>query len=153
MVQIAGQLSFNDILADAIPMGFVDETKVGKVIPFQELKNYKDKKVIYEAFYGSGDDAKSYYRVVLIKDYYDKADPYFRNEVDDTICNDFIRSLSSEETKKHLVPAFVCDRIAYSDDNRTGKANSWLSEVYCSTGRHQICHNSSKVCFHELKAM
>ena len=31
MVQIDGQLSFNDILAEAIPMGFVDEAKVGKV--------------------------------------------------------------------------------------------------------------------------
>lgn len=153
MVQINGQLSFNDILAEAIPMGFVDEAKVGKVIPFQELKGYKEKKVVYRSFYGSGDASSPYFRVVLIKDYYENSDKYYRNELDNTILNEFVVSLSSQETKSHLSPAFTCDRIAYSDDDRTKKANSWLSEAYCSNGRHQICHDSSSVCFYELKTM
>ena len=152
MNQIAGQLSLNDFFAQAVPIGMVSEVKIGKFIPFGELKNYKDRKVVYQSTYG-GDESKSYSKVVLITNYFENSDTYYKNELNGQIINDFVASLSGEETKKHLVPAFVCDRIAYSDDDRTKKANCCISEAYCSNGRHQIVHNSSSVCFYELNVM
>jgi len=76
----------------------------------------------------------------------------YSNEEGETI-NEVVLSLSSEEKKKQFKPAFKCDRIAYSDDARTLKTNSWLSEAYCINGRYQITHNSSSVCFFEYKVM
>ena len=48
MVQIDGQLSLNSFLSDAAPIGYVDESRVGDIIPFQRLKDYIGKKVIYQ---------------------------------------------------------------------------------------------------------
>lgn len=147
MVQIDGQLSLNSFLSDTVPIGYVDESRVGDIIPFQRLKDYIGKKVIYQ----TQGNIKSQ-RVVLIKDYFKNSDTYYSNEEGETI-NEFILSLSSEEKKKQFKPAFKCDRIAYSDDARTLKTNSWLSEAYCINGRYQITHNSSSVCFCEYKVM
>ncbi len=153
MEQIAGQFSLNDLLSESIKLGWIGEEKVGNIIPFQDLKNYKDKKVVYQSFMGSGDDSKPIYKVILIKDYLENTDKYYRNRQDGSIVNDYLASISSKEVKDNLEPEFTCDRLAYSDDNRTKKANSWISEAFCNNGRHQIAHNSFLVCFHELKAL
>lgn len=147
MVQIEGQLTLNSFLSDAAPIGYVDESKVGVPIPFQRLKDYIGKKVIYQT-QGNGKTQ----RVVMVKKYYESSDTFYSDEEGNTI-NEYVLSLSSEEKKKRFKKAFSCDRIAYSDDARTLKANSWLSEAYCSNGRHQVVHNASSVCFYEYKAM
>ena len=100
-------------------------------------------------------DGQFWNKVVMIKDYFDECDTYYSldNDGKTSYYNEYLKSLSSEEVKKQLKPAFVCDRIAYTDDDRTKKTNSWLSEAYCTNGRYQITHNSSSVCFHECKAI
>lgn len=150
---IAGQESIYSFLTADVPIGFVEESKRGNVIPFERLKDYIGKRVIYQSATGSEPDTKFWHKVVLIKDYYEKSDQYYSKEEDGvvTYMNDFVMSLQSKETKKKYHKAFVCDRIAYSDDERTKKANSWLSEAYCRNGRYHITHNSSQVNFFELK--
>lgn len=152
---MSGQITINDYLTKDIPFGWVDDSKVGSIIPFQKLKDYIGKGVIYRSVTGSSENEKFWNKVVMIKDYFDESDTYYSLEKNGDISyyNDFERSLSSNEKKKQMKKAFVCDRIAYTDDNRTKKANSWLSEAYCTNGRYQITHNSSSVCFYEYKAI
>jgi hypothetical protein len=153
---IEGQLSLDGFLVASVPLGHVDGAKKGNMIPFQKLKDFIGKKVIYQSETGAEGDRKYGYKLVLIKDYFEDSDQYFQKTENGnvTYMNEYIMSLQSENTKKQYEPAFVCDRIAYSDDDRTSKkANSWLSEAYCLNGRHQITHNSSSVSFFEYKAM
>lgn len=152
---MTGQISINDYLSKDIPLGWVDDSKIGAIIPFQNLKDYIGKRVIYRSAIGSNTDEGFFNKLVLIKEYLDKSDTYYTIEEDGNVSfyNDYIRSISSKDKQEKMKKAFVCDRIAYSDDNRTKKANSWLSEAFCINGRYRITHNSSSVCFCEYKAI
>ena len=151
-MEIEGQLTLNDLMSENIPLGWINKAKAGNVIPFQKLKDYIGKKVICQTGSGNGETVN---KVVIITDYYNNLDTYYScDENDNTVyMNDYVYSLSSKETKDKYKPAFKCDRIAYSDDDRTKKTNSWLSEVFCSCGRHNIYHNNSQICFYELNAI
>ncbi len=155
MEQLLGQLSLNDFFAESVSLGSIGDDKVGAVIPFQKLKDYIGKRVVYRSVTGSNGDEKFWNKVVMIKDYFEKSDTYYSLEENGktSIYNEYIKSLSSKQKQEQMKPAFVCDRIAYSDDDRTKKTNSWLSEAFCTNGRHRIVHNSSAVGFYEYKAM
>ena len=126
--KVTGQISLYDYFSNTAKIGPADNKNVGIEIPFQKLKDYIGKMLIYAS--GSGD--KTDYRVIKLTDYYDESDQYFsytENGVTEYI-SEYVMQLSSEEKKKKMKPVFVCDRIAYSDDRRTEKTNSWLSEVF-----------------------
>lgn len=147
MNQIAGQISLNDFLSEKVHLGWTKETSLGKVIPFQNLKDFIEKKVIYKDALGQ--------KVVIIKNYFSKSDTFYSyGEAGTTkLFNDYIAKLQSSAIQKKLKVAFVCDRIAYTDDDRTRKTNSWLSEAFCTNGRYQVTHDASSVCFYEYKAI
>lgn len=152
MMQMAGQISLFDFLSESAPLGWTKGIKMGQVIPFQDLKKYIGKRVVYATHMGNGNPVS---KVVIIKKYVTDCDTYYALEENGEakIYNDFVRSLSSKEKAEKMKIAFMCDRIGYTDDDRTKKTNCWLSEAYCTNGRHLICHDKSAVCFYEYKAM
>ncbi len=149
-----GQISLNDFLSRNVALGYCENvvSKTGKTIPFQELKKYIGKKVLYGTRLKDG---KQVGKVVMITSYMKDMDTFYSLEEDGkkSFLNDFVYSLSSKETKEKARKAFVCDRIAYTDDERTKKTNSWLSEAYCVCGRYDIHHIAQDVCFYEYKAI
>ena len=65
-----GQITINDFLSENASLTFVDKSHVGKIIPFQKLKNYIGKRVIIESkTQGYNTDVpKSWYKVVIFSD-------------------------------------------------------------------------------------
>lgn len=154
MNQILGQMSFNDIFAENVPIGsFVNITKVGTEIPFQKLKDCIGKKVVERIPTGLSDSF--IYKVIMIKDYFVNSDIYYsREEKGSTaLISRYLYSTFSEKEKSKMKFAFRCDQVAYTDDERTKKANSWLSEIYCQSGKNFAPHGSYSYNFYEYKAL
>ena len=112
------QLTLFDILPKEIPLGYIRDGEVdafkGDVIPFSQLANYIEERVLMECPRQSATD----YKVVLVKKYLTDSDKVYN-----------WRNGTSE-----LVG--TCDRVRLSDDNKRGKANMWVSEMFCKDGRY-----------------
>ena len=133
MNQIAGQITLNDILSESVPLGYVDESRKGKVIPFQELANYIGRRVVIELAWQSG----VCYRVVMIKNYYKDADHTYR-----------LNKSTGEYEMEHTY-----DKVGYSDDKKKAhKENSWVGEIHCKNGRWKPYFEYPN-CFYEYNAM
>ena len=126
------QLSIFDFLdnpKNELPLGYIHkdaEQHVGKEIPFRELENYIGKKVLCEMPAYNG----NWYKVVIITSYHKDCDKVYGD---------------GEE------PIGVCDRIGYTDDNRTKNENSWVSEHFIRNGRYHDPEAKFLECFYELK--
>lgn len=112
------QMTLFDILPRELPLGYIKDSEVetvkGEVIPFNQLANFIETKVLMECPRQSATD----YRVVLIKRYLTDCDKVYR-----------WKDGGSEQIG-------TCDRVGLSDDNRRGKENMWVSEMYCRDGRY-----------------
>lgn len=64
MMQMAGQISLFDFLSESAPLGWTKGIKMGQVIPFQNLKKYIGKRVVYATHMGNGNPVS---KVVIIK--------------------------------------------------------------------------------------
>ncbi len=149
-----GQISLNDFLSQSVHLGRInDKEKLGKQLLFSDLKNYVGKRVLYVTHSGNGElDC----RVIIINDYLEKEDTFYSVEENGktSYLTDCVYSLSSKETREKAKVAFVCDRLAYTDDDRTKKTNSWISEAYCNNGKkYPKVDQYAPVYFCEYKAI
>lgn len=46
--------------------------------------------------------------------------------------------------------AYICDRVGFTDKDKSDKSNGWVSEMYCNNGRHEPATERSET-FYELK--
>lgn len=99
----------------------------GDVIPFRDLENYIEQKVIEEL---PREGAVSC-RVVLIKRYLKECDKVYGRVGDE------VKVIG------------ICDRVGMSDDKRRGKENMWCSEMFCEDGRW--CATTYPARFYRLK--
>ncbi len=137
-MQIKGQISLYDIVSEDVEMGYVDETHIGVEIPFTELKNFIDKKVVY--CYLKNEDGKLVAksgRMIIIKDYYEGMHPVYMIEKNDGphYYNDFYPTVCPEKDRALLKQVFTGDSIGYCDGKRTKCADHWTQEIYSSTSR------------------
>lgn len=125
------QLTLFDILPKEIPLGYIRDLEIdtykGELIPFNQLANHIEEKVLMERPRQGATD----YKVVLVKRYLVDSDGVYR-----------WKSGESERIG-------TCDRVSLSDDNRKGKANMWLSEMYCRDGRY--CTSRYPTRFYTIK--
>ena len=118
--RVMEQLTIFDFLDDApkteLRLGYLRtqediERYKGDVIPFEDLDKYIGKLILCEMpRYGMTD-----YKVVLLTS---------------------VKKDSSEVYGEGDEPIGRCDRIGYSDDNRTHKENSWSNEYWFANGRY-----------------
>lgn len=126
------QISIFDFLdnpKDELPLGYIKKDAgqyVGKEIPFRELENYIGQKVLCEM----PTQSKMWYKVVVITSYHKDCDKIYGE--------------NGEQIG-------TCDRIGYTDDNRTRKENSWVSEHFIRNGRYHDPEYKFAECFYELK--
>ena len=137
-----GQITINDFLSENARLTFVDKSHVGKIIPFQKLKNYIGKKVIIESkTQGYNTDVpKSWYKVVIIKDY----------------CKDADLTYKLNKTTGEYVPDFSYDKVIFSDDKKKAhRGNMSTREIDCTNGRYKPFGGFAKYagCFYEYKAI
>lgn len=115
------QLTWDDMLPKNIPLGYIKDNDIekykGTVIVFSELPEHIDERILMESPRQSAID----YRVVLVKRYLTDCDKVYRWSDGDA----------------ELVG--TCDRVRLSDDNKRGKENMWVSEMYCKDGRYCTC--------------
>lgn len=108
------QMTMSDFLPKELPLGWLKDEDValykGDIIPFERLPDYIGERIIEELPRQSAID----YRIVLVKDYLKGSDKVYRWKDGDS----------------ELIG--ICDRVRLSDDNRKGKANIWVSEMYCT---------------------
>lgn len=112
------QISLFDLKPKELPLGYIrDDARqyIGKEIPYNELRNYIDQRIILELPRQSAVD----YKVVMVKEYLTECDKVYRWH---------------DGTAEQVG---VCDRIAFTDDNKRFKTNSWISEMYCRNGRYE----------------
>ena len=113
---MTGQMTIFDFMTkrEPLPLGYVKngEALKGRMIPFRDLAAYVGKRVLLEIVRESAVD----YKVILVTNYY--------QDHDNVYC--------WKDGKAVMMQ--VCDRVGYSDDNRTQKCNSWVSEMYCRNG-------------------
>ena len=143
--QIKGQISFYDILTEKVELGFVESMHYGTLIPFSKLRDYIGKKVVYV----NGDRKTG--KVVQIMSYIIKSDTYYTKKDDEAkiFYNDYLRSITPPDKRKEFKPALTCDRLGYTDDNRSRKENSWISEAYCYNERFPKVGGFDLVYFYE----
>lgn len=112
------QMTIFDILPKEAPLGYIKRNEVehykGRVLTFSELADCIESKVLMECPREGATD----YKVVLVKRYLTDSDKVYR----------------WENGESELIG--ICDRVSLSDDNRKGKANMWVSEMYCRDGRY-----------------
>ena len=125
------QMTIFDILPKEIKLGYIKSDEVelykGRIVTFSELANYIESKVLMECPREGATD----YKVVLVKRYLTDSDKVYR----------------WKNGKSELVG--ICDRVRLSDDNKKGKANMWLSEMYCRDGRY--CTSKFPTRFYAIK--
>lgn len=112
------QLTIFDILPKELKLGYIKDEEVeaykGSIITFSQLADFIEEAVLMECPRQSAVD----YRVVRVKKYLTDCDKVYRWSDGDS----------------ELIG--VCDRVSLTDDNRKGKANMWVSEMYCIDGRY-----------------
>ena len=112
------QMTIFDILPKEAKLGYIKRDDVesykGRIITFSELANYIGSKVLMECPREGATD----YKIVLVKRYLTESDKVYR--------------WNSGESEM----VGTCDRVSLSDDNKRGKANMWVSEMYCRDGRY-----------------
>ena len=115
------QLTWDDLLPKEIQLGYIKDADIekykGALIVFSELPEHIGERVLMECPRQSAVD----YKVVLVKKYLTDSDKVYRWDKGDS----------------ELIG--TCDRVRLSDDNRRGKANMWVSEMYCRDGRYCTC--------------
>lgn len=125
-----------------------DNSKVGKMIPFQHLKDFIERKVVIDMPRQGVDHC---YKVVMIKSYQENADHTYKLKKNPKkmVSNSLLKDLSAEREDIWEIE-HTYDRIGYSDDKgKKHKENSWVSEIYCSNGRFKTAHLYPE-CFYEL---
>lgn len=126
------QMTMSDFLPKELPLGWLKDEDValykGDIIPFERLPDYIGERIIEELPRQSAID----YRIVLVKDYLKDSDKVYRWKDGDS----------------ELIG--ICDRVRLSDDNRKGKANMWVSEMYCRDGRY--CTGLYPTRFYKVKS-
>lgn len=125
------QLTWDDVLPREVPLGYIKDEDVekykGNLIVFSELSEHIGERILKENPRQSAVD----YKIVLVKRYLTDCDKVYR----------------WSEGKSELIG--TCDRVSLSDDNRKGKANMWVSEMYCRDGRY--CTSKHPTRFYEIK--
>lgn len=127
---------------------------IGRQLSFQELKNMIGKKCIVTAH----TESHKWYKVIKIVDYFIDCDKVYKQVRDlpendigygDRV-NDYIHDVVGiKECMDCYEVEYICDRVAYTDKEKTKEANSWVSEMYCSNGRFEPITTSSTT-FYEL---
>ena len=131
--QIDGQVTLYELFSENASLGFIDEKNVGIPLNFSQLKDYVGKKIVCESITGSGADSKIWHKVILLTNYYEGCDQWYTDGKE--YHNEYYFSICGKERAQQLKKAFKCDRIGYTDDKRTKKENSWISEAFCVNGR------------------
>ena len=125
------QMTIFDILPKEMSLGYIKRDEAdcyrGRVLTFSELADCIESKVLMECPREGATD----YKVVLVKKYLTSSDKVYRWVGGDA----------------ELIG--VCDRVSLSDDNRKGKANMWVSEMYCREGRY--CTSKYAHSFYRIK--
>ena len=152
------QITIFDIIEKPIKdiqCGYLKEDQyhlIGRELRFSELKDLIGKKVVCSATTQSN----KWYRVYKVVDYFENHDKFYKQvrELPENnigykeIVNDYIHDvIGIKECMDCYELDFICDRVALSDDNRSSKANAWISEAYCSNGRYQIDFNYPETFF------
>ena len=129
-----------------------DDDLIGKVIPFRELKYKIGEKVIVNT-------VTSGYRIVRILEYhnncnmiYKRARPLPSSDIGyGEYVNEYIHDVCGiKECMACYEPFEVFDMVGYSDKEK-GKANSYVSEYYCTGGRWNMIGSVNET-FHELNS-
>ena len=129
-----------------------DDDLIGKVIPFRELKDKIGEKVIVNT-------VTSGYRIVRIFAYYENCNTIYKrvrplpsSDIGyGEYVNEYIHDVCGiKECMACYDPFMVFDAVAYSDKDK-GKANSYVSEYYCTGGRWNMIGSINET-FHELNS-
>jgi len=126
----------------SVPYGYIRDIRiVGRELTFQDLKNCIGKQIVK----CDSTESNQYFRVYKVIEYYEDCDTYYKrvrplppNPIGyGDIVNSFIHDVVGiKECMECYEPAFICDRVALSGNGKD-KADSWISEAYCSNGRYE----------------
>ena len=155
------QLTIFDIIqtpVKEIPCGYINEEQyhiIGRELSFLELKNMIGKKCIVS----SSTQSLTGYRVIRITEYFENCDKVYKKvrelpqhclKYADQV-NGYIHDVvGQKEAMECYEEEYICDRVGYSDSDRSKSSNSWVSEMYCRNGRHEPIGGFAET-FYELK--
>ena len=149
-----------------IPLGYLKDGEekqfVGRELRFQELKDLIGKKCIVSNSTYSYPDFKisnTWYKVIKITQYFEGCDKVYRKVKPipegciqyGEFVNDYIHdNVGQEEAMDCYEVAYICDRVGFTDKDKSDKSNGWVSEMYCNNGRHEPATERPET-FYELK--
>ena len=149
-MEFGKQMSIYDFLSESTeeikPGCYIPnlKEKVGRKIPFRELKEYIGKIVIM-----SLDSKFTSFKAVKITSFWRDSERVYTTPLSDAYIGEYLHDhMYTKENREKCKFLGMADRIGYSDDKR-GKENSWVSEMHCNNGRYEPKGSHSE-CFFEI---